>query len=60
MARLRFRNGGAVLAIEDAAPGGLEPEREAVADKGRLLEALLDQRLRVRVPGAARPGASPA
>lgn len=63
-ARLRFRNGEAVLAIEDAAPGGLEPEREAVADKGRLLEALLDQRLRVRVPRDAqpdpRPGASPA
>ncbi|HTL98078.1 MAG TPA: Ppx/GppA phosphatase family protein [Holophagaceae bacterium] len=47
-ARLRLAKEGAVLTVQDRGLGDLGPEREAVADKGRLLEKLLDRPLRLR------------
>ncbi len=55
-ARLRLSGEEAILTVqEDAGREDLAPEREAVADKGRLLERLLGRPLRVRIQKAPLP-----
>ena len=47
-ARLHLSDEEAVLTAQDAGQGDLAPEREALADKGRLLEKLLGRPLRLK------------
>ena len=55
-ARLRISEGDALLTAQDAGPGDLAPEREALEDKGRMLEKLLGRPLRFKRAAHRDPG----
>ena len=60
-ARLKASEDEALLTVQDAGEGDLGPEREALADKGRMMEKLLGRPLRLkratrRGPGPHAPG----
>ena len=57
-ARLRLGAEGALLTVQDRGLGDCGPEREAVADKGRLLEKLLGHPLRMKTAAPRKENAS--